>query len=372
MHILILPSWYPTRDDPIRGSFFAEQAEAMARHGHTVSVFPVYNDAPRSCRVEKTIRGNLTEYAVHVKPLRFHLTGLQVLRAMIRILRRMPAGERPEIIHVHSYAAARYARALKRLFGIPYVITEHVSWFERGILSPRSLREASRGYRAADAVIAVSAGLRAQIQPLCGDKDVLVVPNMVDERFLKTPLDRESREGFEFLSVGSLDPYKGHDVLLRAFALAAGDDPGLRLTICGDGPERQSLESQADELGLRERVTFTGSVSREGVAERLRHCGAFALSSRIETFGIVYLEAMACGRPIIMTKTGAWEQLAKPETGLAVDIDDVPALAEAMRTVVRCHDRYDPEVIRAYCRERFSPEAVCGQLTEIYQNLNRR
>ena len=372
MHILILPSWYPTEDEPLRGSFFAEQAEALAASGHRVSVFPVFNDAPASCRVEKRIRGNLTEYAVHVKPLRFHLTWFRVVRTMARLIRRELAGAKPDIIHVHSYAAARYARALKALFRIPYVVTEHVSWFERGILSPKALREAARGYGAADAVIAVSAGLREQIRPLCGRKNVRIVPNLVNDRFLKTPLDREERETFEFLSVASLHPYKGHDVLLRAFARTAAEHGGVRLTICGDGPERPNLEILAGELGLRDRVTFPGAVSREEVAERLRRCRAFVLASRIETFGIVYLEAMACGRPILMTKTGAWEQLALPETGIAVDIDDEGALAAAMGTMIRNYDRYDPERIREYCRDRFSPEAVCRQLTAIYEETVRR
>ena len=92
MHILVLPSWYPTKEDPVKGSFFAEQAAALARYGHTVTVMAVYNDGERGVQTEKRSDGNLTEYLIHVKPLRFHLTYFRILREMHRILREREAG----------------------------------------------------------------------------------------------------------------------------------------------------------------------------------------------------------------------------------------------------------------------------------------
>ena len=87
MHILVLPSWYPTKEDPVKGSFFAEQAAALARFGQTVTVMAVYNDGMSGVQTEKCTDGNLTEYLIHVKPLRFHLTYFRILREMLRILR---------------------------------------------------------------------------------------------------------------------------------------------------------------------------------------------------------------------------------------------------------------------------------------------
>ena len=118
MHILVLPSWYPTKEDPVKGSFFAEQAAALARFGHTVTVMAVYNDGMSGVQTEKCTDGNLTEYLIHVKPLRFHLTYFRILREMHRILRE---SGRPDIIHVHSFRAIRYARALKRRLHVPIV-----------------------------------------------------------------------------------------------------------------------------------------------------------------------------------------------------------------------------------------------------------
>ena len=368
MHILVMPSWYPTNEDPNNGVFFAEQAAALADFGHRVSVIALYGDAGRGLYVEQRSRGRASEFAVHFKPLPFHLTYLRIMAGIARLFSREFSGDRPDLIHVHSFRAIRYAMALKRLYRIPYVVTEHVSWFERGLLTEKELKSVAAGYAHASAVIAVSEGLRDQIAPL-SRSSVRVVPNLVDERFFRTKLERSPEDGFRFLSVGSLNRNKGMDAVLDAFAAAAEFRDDITLTICGDGEERGALERQAEVLGLGEKVLFAGRVSRDQCAAYMSGCDAFVLASRVETFGIVLAEAMACGRPVVMTKTGAWRQIVSDRTGLAVDADDIPALSRAILTMREDADRYDPEEIRAFCRERFSPQAVCGSLTEIYEEV---
>lgn len=373
MHILVIPSWYPTAEDPAGGSFFAEQARALANSGHTVSVTALFGDSPDGrTRVDVRRDGRLTEYAIHYRPVRFHLTYLRILAAFRKLFSTAFREDRPDIIHVHSFRAVRYARALRRLYGIPFVVTEHVTWFERGLLGEKDLREITADYTAADAVVAVSTGLREQIRPYCGGKEIHVIPNLVSERFFTGGLHAPAGERFGFVSVGMLDRKKGFDILLRAFAALLAEKPALTLTICGDGEERAALEALTDELGLRNAVAFTGALSREEVAAVLRKNQAFVLPSRTETFGVVYVEAMACGLPIVMTKTNAWEMLALPETGLAVEIEDVPALTDAMARIVDRYGEYDAERIAALCRESFSEKAVTDRLTALYERVLER
>ncbi len=370
MHILILPSWYPTREDPIRGCFFREQAQALSRAGHRVSVFPFYPDAPRGVYTERENAGGAEEYAIHYRRLRFHLTFFRVLFAMIALWRNMPREERPELIHVHSYAAMKYARWLRRLFRVPVVVTEHVSWFQRGLLSEKQKASIRRDYAAADAVLAVSEGLREQIQPLCR-QTVRVVPNMVSAGMEEGGLHKAPGETFRWISVGSLNKNKGMDAALEAFALALKTIPAMSLTICGGGPEREALERQASELRATDKVTFTGQISRAECGRRLRECQAFLLASRVETFGVAAAEAMMCGLPVVMTRTSAWKTLIRPECGLAAEADDIPALAEAMVHVTEHYGEYDPETIAGSCRERFSEKAVTEQLSGFYRELLR-
>lgn len=366
MHILVLPSWYPTEDDPVRGSFFAEQAAALARFGHTVTVMAAYNDGEKDVHTERRTSGSLTEYLIHVKPLRFHLTYFRILCEIRRLLRECG---KPDVIHVHSFRAIRYARVLKWGLHVPLVVTEHVTWFERNILSEKELAAISRDYNAADAVIAVGEGLKTAIQPLCR-KEVRVIPNMVDRRFLENGLHEPPRNGlFRFISVCLLDHKKGVDVLLDAFAKLRKTHPEAMLTICGDGEEMENLRAQAKALAVDEALELVGRCSREECAHRLKDSQVFVLPSRYETFGIVFVEAMGCGLPIVMTKTGAWKTLAMPETGLAVEIGDADGLAGAMASIMENYSAYDPDTIRKNCRGRFSEKAVCEQITAEYNRL---
>lgn len=372
MHILVIPSWYPTPEDPISGCFFREQAQALADFGHRVSVFAYFSDAPKGVYTEKSVSGNMTEYRIHVKPLRFHLTFFRIVKEMLRLLRTELSGARPDVIHVHSFRAIRYARAIRALRGIPIVCTEHATWFERKLLSPKELAAISRDYNAVDALIAVSPGLREHIQPYCTNKDVLVVPNMVDTQFLGGVLHRAAGENFGFVCVGALSKKKGIDLLLDAFAAVYEKLPYTRLTVCGGGEEENALRAQAKALGVSGAVEFKGQVSRGECAAALRENQAFVLPSRAETFGVVYVEAMACGLPVIMTKLGAWTILAREETGLAVDVESIEQLTAAMLDMAEHAERYDAETIRAFCAENFSAESVCRQLTKIYTNVTEK
>ena len=366
MNILILPSWYPTEDDPVSGSFFAEQAAALARFGHSVTVMAVYNDGKKDVHTERRTSGNLTEYLIHVKPLRFHLTFFRILREFRRLLRECG---KPDVIHVHSFNMAKYACVLRALTGVPYVITEHVTWFESRTLSRRGLWEAAQAFSRADGVIAVSPGLRDAIRPLCGRKQTAVIPNLVNEDFFARTRQAVPNTPFRFISVGALMPKKGMDVLLKAFQNLADAGADVHLTICGGGTEEETLKAQAGELLAAGRVEFTGSIPRREVGRRLSESHAFVLASRVETFGVVFVEAMACGLPIVMTKTNAWEMLVRPETGIAVDVESVEQLADAMLYMTEHASDYDAEVIRTYCKEQFSEQSVCRRLTEVYADV---
>lgn len=372
MKILVMPSWYTTKESPLSGIFFKEQAQALARRGHDVTVAVMRSDGGKTVSCDMTKEGNFREYIFHHAPMRFHLTYFRIVRYLCRFIRTEFPDGKPDVIHVHSEGYLKYARALRFLFGIPIVVTEHATMFERGTLPEKQLRRIGRDFSAADAVIAVGPGLKKYIQPLCPKKDVLVIPNMVSEAFFERERELIPAKPFRFISVAMLDHKKGFDILLQAFSKLAEAHPDTALTVCGGGDEQENLAALAERLGLKDRVTFTGAVTREECARQLCQSHAFVLPSRVETFGIVYIEAMACGLPIIMTKTSAWELLVRPETGLAVEIEDVDGLAAAMASMMEHYNAYDPAAIAGYCRSRFSEDAVCSALEKVYEEVTRK
>jgi glycosyltransferase involved in cell wall biosynthesis len=159
------------------------------------------------------------------------------------------------------------------------------------------------------------------------------------------------------VSVGRLAPQKGHDVLLRAFAAVSREHPQWTLTIAGEGPERQALSALAAELGISDRVRLVGTVPEPG--ELLVASDFFVMASRYEGFPNALLEAMACGLPVISTRSvGAQEIVTDGHDGLLTPIDDEAALADAMRRLIedpqlRAHlGRNGAEVSERYSLER--------------------
>ena len=83
----------------------------------------------------------------------------------------------------------------------------------------------------------------------------------------------------------------------------------------------------------------------------------------------MFVEAMGCGLPIIMSRTGAWRTLVRPETGLAVEVEDTAGLTAAMDAMIRTYDSYDPAAIAGFCEERFSESAISRRLTEVFDTV---
>lgn len=194
------------------------------------------------------------------------------------------------------------------------------------------------------------------------------------DRYLAGEKTKEGQRGgntCHFLFVGRLVYYKGCDVMLRALAKFRGAD----LTIIGDGPLRGELEDLAAELGIKDRVTFLGNVSDKELCQNLAGCDVFVLPSiaKSEAFGIVQIEAMAYGKPVINTrlKSGVPYVSLDGETGLTVEPGNAEELAEAMRTLTENKDlreKYGQAGARR-ARECFQIEDMQNSVLRLYENL---
>lgn len=186
-----------------------------------------------------------------------------------------------------------------------------------------------------------------------------------------TPPARRERDG-SVLFVGRLEPDKGVDVLLRAFATVARARPEARLRVVGAGAERVPLERLARELGLAERVEFLGHVPRADVRPLFERAVALALPSRGESFGQVNLEAMAAGTPVVTTPRviGSRDYLEDGANGRLVPPDDPAALAAALLDLLAKPD--DVERLGRRGREtaeRFDWRRVAERHVDLYGSV---
>jgi glycosyltransferase involved in cell wall biosynthesis len=137
------------------------------------------------------------------------------------------------------------------------------------------------------------------------------------------------------LCVADLQRYKGIDVLLRAAKPVLENEPSLTLIIAGDGPLRAALEELAVSLGIRQRTRFLGRQSAAEVASLMRGCEMLVLPSRMESFGIVLIEAMACRAPVVASNVGGIPEIVEHEvTGVLTEPESPSALTAAMRRVL--------------------------------------
>ena len=171
------------------------------------------------------------------------------------------------------------------------------------------------------------------------------------------------------LGIGRHVPQKGFDVLLRAFA--AMKDRSHDLLIAGDGPERSALESLAAELKLGSAVKFLGKVDHDKAVSLFLGCGVFVLPSRHEPMGIVNLEAMAAGKPVVASNVGGVPELVQDgQTGLLVTPGDHDSLAQAIEKITA--DAALAARFGAAGRKRaelFSWQAITDQYEAIYQKV---
>jgi glycosyltransferase involved in cell wall biosynthesis len=199
---------------------------------------------------------------------------------------------------------------------------------------------------------------------------VHVIPNAVPAPTAEPFRHAGRSEERAILAVGRLEPQKGFDVLLRAFADVARSRPEWRLRIAGEGPERGRLEALVFDLGIEDRVNLDGVVSDIDAA--MRSADLFVLSSRYEGFPNALCEAMASGLPVIATDcpVGPREIVRDGIDGVLVPPEDERALAGAMDRLM--DDPASRERLGAAASaiaERFTPVAILDRWESLLRTV---
>lgn len=374
MDILIISRGVPTKQYPLNGIFEWDQAKALASIGHDVTFFAVDLRSLRRKRrfgIYKEIRENIHIYtiALPVGALPMRLFCKIGNKALSILYKKVYATiKKPDIIHAHFTDMGCIAADLAKTEKIPLVITEHSTAIGSEKTNSEVIKCAKYGYLTAERVIAVSRNLANRINFLTG-VSCTVIHNIINPYDVFLDKKDEPHPGFTYISVSNLIKRKRIDLLIHAFKLVSEKNKNVYLIIVGDGPERIFLEKQAEALAINNRIFFTGRLEREKIAAEFDKADCFVLPSDLETFGVVYVEAMMKGLPVIATKCGGPEEFVKDEVGIIVGKNDQEALARAMLNIYNQYDLYHPNEIRKYAIENFSPRVIANQITELYKTV---
>ena len=375
MKILIAASGFDSPRKHEVNIFALDQAKALRDAGHDVRFAAVDTRSIRHSRpwvcYRYTLDGIPVYYAsVPCGALPLGLPELAGRLAASGICRAIAKdGWKPDIVHAHFLGVAAIAAPVCREKNLPLVITEHTSALNAPDPGKALVKTMRKTYPLADALLAVSSLLAGSIYRHTGAKAV-VVPNIIDtQSFSVVKEDNVPGEPFRFVASGFLIERKGYDLLLRAAGDLRRRGYALALTVFGDGPEREALEKLAESEGVRDCVDFRGQCTRGELGEAYPQMDAFVLASRRETFGVVYIEAMAAGLPVIATRCGGPEDFVTEENGILIPVDDAAALTDAMEHMMLQRREYDSASIAAGIRRKFAPETIAARLTAVYEEI---
>lgn len=316
MRILVVTNAYPAPERPSYGIYVARLVVALERCGHEVVVAAASEQGG----------------------------GWRTLLKYARLDRRARAAarrSRPDVVWGHYLVpTGTIARRAAKAAGVPYVLTAHGTDVANAERSPRIRKATVRAVAGACAVFAVSEDLGARLEAVAGplgDRVHIVSAGVEMDAFsdgdaavAAGALGWES-DGPRVVSVANYIERKNLPRLLEAFARARSSWSGGSLALVGDGPQQAELEALAGDLGIAESVRFVVHASPAEVPRWLRACDVACLVSTVEGFGLAPIEALACGRPVVVSReVPSGVAVTEGRTGAICDARDVAGMADAL------------------------------------------
>ncbi len=340
LHVLTLTPFYPSHGDEVSGCFVAEtlrQLKACGVESSVIAVDSIYHASRKSSRESPAgwvrypqLPGNIGLSSAG------KFLGARLLSRVRQLHRHSPI----DVIHAHAALPCGHAAAvISRQTRIPFVVTIHGldvfnNCFQQGIAAGWRRTASLNVYKAASKVICIS----GRVQRLLNEGMPAAIASEVvyngtdPSMFVPGPIPEEKPN---ILMVGNLLAGKGHELVLRAFAQMKDSHTDLQCHIIGEGADRDRFAFLAKNLGISDHVHFLGRRSRSEVAEAMRNCTVFALPSRYEGLGCVYLEAMASGKPVIACRgQGIDEIIQHGSNGWLIPVKGLDELVQGLQVLL--------------------------------------
>lgn len=386
MKVLVIPSWYPTPDNPLAGVFIEEHVKALEAQADVAVLYIRQAQARLPLQVE--VEGGTPHARIDLEvasarnPVTRIKTRAQILGSILAGYRKAGTAAyeallhqwgRPDIVHVHSiFPGGLIAREIKRRYGIPYVVTEHSNRFlecdntgpeNRPGMLPLILRPVTRD---SARMIAVSRYLAEQLERVGLAEDPVVIPNVVRPG---SPSPVRGAGRHVITHVSNMAPAKNLGLLIEAIAALGRHRDDFMVRLIGDGICRPDAEILAARLGVTDVVDFLGYRPASELPSLLTDSTFTVVSSLFETFSVVAAESLSWGRPVLSTRCGGPEEFITPDVGRLVDNSNVDALAVGLDWMLSHYSDFDPLSLSAYAKRLFSPSVVTKQVMEVYASV---
>jgi glycosyltransferase involved in cell wall biosynthesis len=385
LNILLIASWYPSKENPTAGSFVQEQAHMLRDFGHQVTVIHPFllgtfaNSFNKQSYQTFSDEDGIRVLRVGVAPPMpfFRVISYAYCFQRLRIAMKKFQLDPKDFSIIHSHAmfmGGVIGHKLSKKYNLPHVHTEHTSGliFNPKQYTKQDIAITRKAYSHCHKVLFVSHfALKHTLSNIAlKSKDTFVViPNIVNPSFFSSPIGPFSKvTSLRFLVIGNFIPIKNHQLLLEAFGLVQKEFPTVKLSIAGNGPLEQHLRALCESLNL-ENVHWLPILNRVEVKEQMAAHHVILSTSKVETFGLTIAEAQAMGKPVVVTDSGGVTDIVTQETGIVTELSS-EAFAKGLMQLIQTFHMYDPETIRQSAKNRFAAPVIMNQLNGIYRQLH--
>ena len=382
-NILYVVPGLPTKFRPHFMPFISEQLKALSDRSditlHVFVCFPFFHYVKkeyfkyyRNFFFEKPLRINSDRIKIYPvwfmsRPLKIFnneiVTG-QIAKKIKKLILKNKINF--NFIHGHFGDLAPVCNKLSQQFNKEYILTEHASDINPLIVKFGKAK-LIESYKNAKSVICVSEHLKSKIAAL--DKSIdnlVVVPNGID--ISKYVVKKKHTFKNRYIFIGHLIERKGIKILLEACSILKSVSPGFVLNIYGKGELRKYMIDYIEEKGLVNNIILRGIFSNDKINEILLDSDVLILPSYKESFGVVVIEALATGLPVIATECGGPETIIKDDSiGEIINVGDSNALYSALTKVADKYHTYNPKYLSNFVNHNYGWNVIIQRIFDIYK-----
>ncbi len=416
-HIIFLARWYPHRYDPMFGLFIQRHAEAAALFNDITVIYCQQVDESTSQQVDKTTSQQVESQSRKVAEsqsrdvstipmnnkqdivaasMRYNKKRFEIIRTLennvdtIRIYYKKPKNKilsllrfyranmiglklcksPVDLIHVHILTRLGVIAWIQKLLHkTPYIITEHWSRYLPGNDFDGFFRKLATKIVVRDAklVTTVTDNLAKAMQNHGLKNDnYIVLPNVVNLDMFHIS-EKKNNTPCKIIHVSCFeDKSKNISGLLESLKIIEEKGIDFQCTLIGEGMDFDLMKVKANELQLINKVSFTGLLEGQKLADELSSGDFLVMSSNYENMPVVILEALASGLPVVSTNVGGIKEMIDETKGILVEPRNKEALAEAIIKMIETHNDYDPNYLRNSVIEKYGYESVGRFLDSMY------
>ena len=388
--VLIIPSWYPSKNSEVGGSFFREQATLMSADfemavlldkPHHVSRNYYYHNflakirgidlnkielsayeiqPPTAWQFEHLYYTSFTKEEQNQMLINYYIKAVEILIK--------EKNWKPDMLHAQSAIKGGWiAHELSKKFNIPYMITEHFGPFLLYDYTKDIQNRIKASIESAHVMAAVSHD-KARTMLMHGyDCEPIVVGNLVDENIFKIPEKNKQENTFNILIVAYSHFIKDIKTFFRVIQkIVQEGHTDIKAKIISADKYSDKIMAMIKDLDLTSYIDFLEAVPRQEMPKYFAQADVFVMTSIAEGLPVSILEAMACGLPVVSTANGGFEDIVQPFNGVMTPVRDVEGIASAIIKIKNKDITFDAEQIRNHIIQKFGTEAFKKRIKTLY------